>query len=64
MPLSEAQKRANRNWNQNKVDTIYVRIPKGNKDDIKAHAESCGESLNEFVFRAIMETMERDRKKK
>ena len=31
------------------------------KNEIKAHAEAQGESLNAFIFRAINETMEREK---
>ena len=60
MALTESQKRANRKYNQTKVDTLYIRIPKGQKDIISKHAVSLGESLTDFVYRAIRETMERD----
>ena len=36
-------------------------MPKGNKDIIKAHDESNGESVNGFTNRAIDEAMERDK---
>lgn len=62
MAASEAQKRASKKYNEDKVESIYVRVPKGEKDVIKAHAETKGESVNEFVIRAIRETMERDNK--
>ena len=42
------------------LDELKVRMPKGKKSLIKAHAESRGESLNGFINRAIDETMERD----
>ena len=42
-------------------DEIKVRVSKGNKETIQAHAEAQGESLNAFINRAITETMERDR---
>lgn len=45
-------------------DKILVRMPKGQKDLIQAHAEAQGESTNGFINRAISETMERDRKPK
>ena len=45
-------------------DKILVRMPKGQKDLIQAHAEAQGESTNGFLNRAISETMERDRKPK
>ena len=41
-------------------DEIKVRMEKGQKNTIKAHAEARGESVNGFVNRAIAETMERD----
>ena len=45
-------------------DKILVRMPKGQKELIQAHAEAQGESTNGFINRAISETMERDRKPK
>lgn len=41
-------------------DRINLTIPKGKKENIKAHAEKTGESVNAFIGRAIAETMERD----
>jgi len=40
--------------------TFTVKFPKGQKAVIKEHAENQGESMNQFVIRAINETMERD----
>ena len=34
-------------------DKILVRIPKGQKDTIQAHAQAQGESVNSFIGRAI-----------
>ena len=46
---------------QDKVyDKILVRLPKGQKDTLQAHAQAHGESVNGFIGRAIGETMERD----
>lgn len=50
-------------YNANAYDRIGLMVPKGQKDTIKAHAESQGESVNAFVQRAISEAMERDRAK-
>ena len=61
MPASKAQQKAVAKYMKNNYDEIKVRVSKGNKDIIKAHAESNGESLNGFVNRAIDETMERDK---
>ena len=38
-------------------DRINLTVPKGEKDKIKAFAESKGESVNGFVYRAILEAM-------
>ena len=47
-------------YNAKAYDEIKVRVPKGQKDIIKAHADSMGESVNAFIGRAIDEAMERD----
>ena len=44
-------------------DKVLVRMPKGQKELIQAHAETQGESTNGFINRAISETMERDKVK-
>lgn len=51
-------------YNAKAYDEIKIRVPKGQKDLIQAHAEAHGESTNGFINRAISETMERDRKPK
>lgn len=43
-------------------DRVNLTLPKGQKDVIRAHAESRGESVNAFIQRAIAEAMERDNK--
>ena len=50
-------------YNAKTYDEIKIRVPKGQKDLIQAHAEVQGESTNGFINRAISETMERDRKR-
>ena len=50
-------------WNKNNYDRIEVVVPKGEKDIIKAHAQTTGESTNEFIKRAIKTTMECDSNK-
>lgn len=57
--VSEAQRKATDKYLE-KFDEMRVRVPKGRKDTVKAHAEAQGESLNVFINRAITETMERD----
>lgn len=57
----EQRKEANKRY-LDKLDNITIRMKQGNKDIIKAHAESMGESVNHFINRAIEETMERDKR--
>lgn len=47
-------------YNAKAYDEIKVRVPKGKKQTIKAHADLQGESVNGFIGRAIDETMQRD----
>ena len=57
---TDAQKRAAEKYLKESVEDVRIRVPKGQKAVIKAHAERQGESMNAFVVRAINETMERD----
>lgn len=47
-------------WQKENMDRIALALPKGRKDEIKAHAAKRGESVNGFIGRAITETIERD----
>ena len=57
---TKAQKEATKRY-INSTDQIRVRTEKGNIDFIKAHAKSMGETMGEFVNRAISEAIYRDR---
>ena len=59
MSVSEAQKKASIKYLE-KLDEIRIRMPKGQKEIIKTHAEAHSESVNGFINRAIEETMQRD----
>ena len=62
MPVSKANQKAVAKYMKANYDDIKVRVPKGERDIIKAHAEKHdGGSVNGFIQRAIKETMERDR---
>lgn len=61
MPVSEAQKKASVKYLE-KLDEVRIRMPKGRKDIIKAHAEAQGESVNGFINRAIDNQMKCDKK--
>ena len=60
MPASKAQQKAVAKYMKENYDNFQMRMPKGKKENIKAHAEQHGESLNGFINRAIDETMQRD----
>ena len=60
MPISEARRRANEKFNAKAYDEIKVRVAKGSKSTIQAHAEKQGESVNAFINRAIDNQIERD----
>lgn len=56
MPVSDAQKKASVRYLE-KLDEVRIRMPKGKKATIQAHAEANGESVNGFINRAIDQTM-------
>lgn len=60
MSVSKAQQKAVSKYMKENYDEIKVRVEKGRKEIIRAHAETQGESVNGFIGRAIDETMKRD----
>lgn len=56
----EQRKAANERY-LSKLEQIQIRVEAGQKEVIKAYAESKGESVNAFILRAIREAMETDR---
>lgn len=63
MPRSESMDRAIKKYEQEKVDRVVFRVPKGMKEQIQTHAEKMGESLSSFLNRAVQETIDRDNQK-
>ena len=61
MPVSKAQQKATNKYISKAYDRVNLTLPKGQKDEIQAHAAVQGESVNAFINRAINETMERDK---
>lgn len=59
MAVSKAQREATDKYLKTQ-DEIKIRVQKGQKKKIKAHADSKGESLNGFIKRAIDETIQRE----
>lgn len=60
MPASKAQQKAVSKYMKENYDVYQIRMKKGQKNTIKVHADSQGESINGFITRAIHETIERD----
>jgi predicted HicB family RNase H-like nuclease len=57
---TDARRKANQKYLKESVEDIRIRVPRGQKEVYKAHADSQRESLNSFVIRAMNETIERD----
>lgn len=55
--MSEAKKRANKKWNDENLSTrydhIHLALPAGYKDRLKAAAGEAGETVNEYIRKAI-----------
>lgn len=62
MATTKAQQKAVNKYMAANYDRINLTVPKGQKEEIKAHAESKGESVNSFINRAIKQTIETDKK--
>ena len=60
MTVSKAQKAATAKYEAKTYDKVLLRMPRGRKEIIQAHAESHSESVNGFINRAIDEAIERD----
>lgn len=57
MPVSKAQQKAVHKYVKANYDRLELTMPKGRKAEIKAYAESQGESVNGFLNRLIAEAM-------
>ena len=64
MAISKAQRKAVAKYNAANYERIELRVEKGQKQVIKDHAESNGETLNGFIKRAINETMLKEKEGK
>lgn len=63
MAVSKAQQKAVTKYVKAKYDRFGLTMPKGHLDEIKAHAEAQGESVNGFINRAIDHQISQDRDK-
>lgn len=48
-------------WNEKAYDRINLTVPKGDKDKIKAYAESKGKSVNSYINDLIKEDMRKEK---
>ncbi len=60
MPASKAQQKAVAKYESANYDKVLLRLEKGKREKIKAHAESMGETTNGFIKRAIDNQISRD----
>ncbi len=59
MPISEARKRANIEYNK-RQDNIMIRPSKEKGAQIRNAAAGAGQSLQAYILQAVAERMERD----
>lgn len=57
MPQSKAQAKATNKYNAKAYDRLAIRVYKGQAEQIQAHAQANGESLNGYINRLIAEDM-------
>ena len=60
-PKTKTNAQIKNDYARKAYDDVRLQVKKGKKEIIKAHAEARGESVNGFINRAILETMERDK---
>lgn len=59
MATTKAQQRAVAKYVKANYDRIEIKAPKGTRDVIQAQAKACGESVNSFILRAVMDALDR-----
>ena len=56
--MAKAQTKASNKYNAKAYDRIALQVKKGERDKIKAYAESRGMSLNGYINKLITEDMQ------
>lgn len=59
--MAKTRSQINNAYAKKAYDDIRLQVPKGQKEVIKEHATSKGETLGGFIKRAINETMQREK---
>ena len=57
MAATEAQRRASKKYINEKLDSIMLRIPKGEKEVIRKEADTYGMSVNSYIYNAVKTAM-------
>lgn len=57
MPYTKASNKASQKYNAKAYDRLAIRVYKGQAEQIQAHAQANGESLNGYINRLIAEDM-------
>ena len=60
MASTEAQKKATVKYMKENLEDIRFRVPKGNKEKIRSHAESKGMSLTAYIKHQIDTDMNKE----
>ena len=60
MPLSEKKKASNAKWDAENLKRMSLAVPCSLHDRMQEHIQKTGESMNGFIKRSIMETIEKD----
>lgn len=56
--ITPAQRRAVGRYEAANYDKVLVRLPKGDREQIKSAADAAGESLNAYIVGAIRDRMD------
>ena len=56
--ITQAQRRAVGRYEAANYDKVLVRLPKGEREQIKSAADAAGESLNAYIVGAIRDRMD------
>lgn len=67
MATKEARRRANEKWNKknrDRYERLNINLLAGRGDIVREAAREAGQSASAYVWQAVEERMERDKKKK
>lgn len=59
MAISKAQQKAVGKYESANYDKVLLRMAKGDREKIKAHATTLGVSLNAYIVKLIQDDMEK-----